>query len=88
MIYSPRMPLWRVPDLQKRNLLVQQILLLETIQWNLSIIWTPLKTISGVQFMEVSSFQGLVNMPNAAFGTTLYKCPEYGSVLISVRGPD
>ena len=36
--------------------------ILETIQWNLSIIWTPLRTISGVHFMEVSSFQGLVNM--------------------------
>ena len=49
------------------------------------LIWTLLGPFSGVPFMEVSKFQGLVNMHNAAFGTTVSVLNKnnYGGVLIS-----
>ena len=51
------------------------------IQWKLSNLDT-LGTISGVHFMEVSWFQGLVNMQMQHWDHN--NCPEYGGV----RGPD
>ena len=49
-------------------------------QWNLSNLYT-LGTISGVHFMEVSWFQGLVKMQCSIWDHN--KWPEYGGVLIS-----